>query len=227
VSATNTATNSAPAGSIICADATNAKPWILADGVNGTWQTTFLDYSVNPVLIRISNSKLENHQTNQFSYVIAEKKGGSFSSSPPFFFYHHWLTGSKLTLFFIYIYSIRSLVDSTTYQLSYLDPDTNLTKTCSTNCSLSKNTDVLYQDFRITNISLTNGIAIDIHSWYGVGGGLASVKVFQSGTLADHVDVRMRANTPYRNIHLCCGRFIFQHMCFHLIHNKQQQHDTS
>ncbi|GAN01274.1 cellular morphogenesis protein [Mucor ambiguus] len=150
VSATNTASNSAAPGSIICADATNTKPWILSDGVNGTWQTTFLDYSVNPVLIRISNSKLENHQTNQFS--------------------------------------IRSLADATRYQLSYLDPDTNLTKTCSTNCSLSKNTNVLYQDFRITNISLTNGIAIDIHSWYGVGGGLASVKVFQSEIFAYAVD---------------------------------------
>ncbi|KAK4517550.1 uncharacterized protein ATC70_000890 [Mucor velutinosus] len=150
VSATNTASNSAAPGSIICADAANTKPWILSDGINGTWQTTFLDYSVNPVLIRISNSRLENHQTNQFS--------------------------------------IRSLVDATIYQLSYLDPDTNLTKTCSTNCSLSKNTNVLYQDFRITNISLTNGIAIDIHSWYGVGGGLASVKVFQSEIFAYAVD---------------------------------------
>ncbi|KAF1796574.1 cortical protein marker for cell polarity-domain-containing protein [Mucor lusitanicus] len=150
VSATNTASNSAAPGSIICADATNTKPWILSDGVNGTWQTTFLDYSVNPVLIRISNSKLENHQTHQFS--------------------------------------IRSLVDATTYQLVYLDPDTNLTRTCSTNCSLSKDTNVLYQDFRITNISLTNGIAIDIHSWYGVSGGLASVKVFQSEIFAYAVD---------------------------------------
>ncbi|KAL9555281.1 hypothetical protein MBANPS3_002434 [Mucor bainieri] len=150
VSATNTASNSAAPGSIICADATNTKPWILSDGVNGTWQTTFLDYSVNPVLIRIANSKLENHQTHEFS--------------------------------------IRSLVDATLFQLSYLDPDTNLTKTCSTNCTLSKSTNVLYQDFRITNISLTNGIAIDIHSWYGVSGGLASVKVFQSEIFAYAVD---------------------------------------
>ncbi|CEP13222.1 hypothetical protein [Parasitella parasitica] len=150
VTATNTASNSATPGSIVCADATNASPWILSDGVKGTWQVTFLKYSVNPVLIRISNSKLKDHQTNQFS--------------------------------------IRSLGDASTYQLSYLDPDTNLTKTCSANCSLSSNTNVLYQDFRITNISLTSGIAIDIHSWYGVGGGLASVKVFQSEIFAYAVD---------------------------------------
>lgn len=85
MSATNTATNSAPPGSIICADATNAKPWVLADGVNGTWQTTFLDYSVNPVLIRISNSKLENHQTNQFSYVNSRKKRGGDPLPLPLF----------------------------------------------------------------------------------------------------------------------------------------------
>ncbi|KAI8636887.1 cortical protein marker for cell polarity-domain-containing protein [Parasitella parasitica] len=150
VTATNTASNSATPGSIVCADVTNASPWILSDGVKGTWQVTFLEYSVNPVLIRISNSKLRDHQTNQFS--------------------------------------IRSLTDATTYQLSYFDPDTNLTKTCSTNCSLSNNTNVLHQDFRITNISLASGIAIDINSWYGVGGGLASVKVFQSEIFAYAVD---------------------------------------
>jgi hypothetical protein len=34
---------------------------------------------------------------------------------------------------------------------------------------------------------MTSGIAIDIKSWYGSGGGLASVKVFQSGTHYIHV----------------------------------------
>lgn len=33
---------------------------------------------------------------------------------------------------------------------------------------------------------MTSGIAIDIKSWYGVSGGLASVKVFQSGTLSSY-----------------------------------------
>ncbi|RCI03412.1 hypothetical protein CU098_005698 [Rhizopus stolonifer] len=151
VSAVNTSTNSAPATSILCADASNTNPWLLTDGTTGTWQASFIDYSVNPVLIRVANSKLDNHQTKEFS--------------------------------------IRSLSDSTVYELTYLDPDTNVTKTCSTNCMLSKDMNVGYQDFRITNISLSSGIAIDIKSWYGASGGLASVKVFQSEIFAYAVPV--------------------------------------
>jgi hypothetical protein len=52
--------------------------------------------------------------------------------------------------------------------------------TCTDNCTLSNDPSVTYQDFRILNQSITSGIAIDIKSWYGVGGGLSSVKVFQS-----------------------------------------------
>ncbi|KAI7897873.1 cortical protein marker for cell polarity-domain-containing protein [Cokeromyces recurvatus] len=142
VSATNTAPNSASPASILCSDASSENSWILSDGTQGTWQASFIEYSVNPSLIRIVNSKLENHQTKEFS--------------------------------------IRSLTDSRVYKLTYLDPDSNRTKTCSTNCILSKNPNVTYQDFRITNLSITNGIAIDIKSWYGVSGGLSSVTVFQS-----------------------------------------------
>ncbi|KAI9486979.1 MAG: cortical protein marker for cell polarity-domain-containing protein [Benjaminiella poitrasii] len=144
VSATNTSSNSASPASILCSDASNTNSWILKDDTQGTWQANFVEYSVNPSLIRIVNSKLENHQTKEFS--------------------------------------IRSLTDSHVYNLIYLDPDSNRTKTCSTNCILSNNPNVTYQDFRITDLSLTSGIAIDIKSWYGASGGLASVKVFQSET---------------------------------------------
>lgn len=73
------------------------------------------------------------------------------------------------------------MTDSVVYEFTYLDPATNTTKTCSTNCTLSNDPNVTFQDFRITNLSLTSGIAIDINSWYGTSGGLASVQVFQSG----------------------------------------------
>lgn len=61
-----------------------------------------------------------------------------------------------------------------------MDPVTGIRNTCSNNCTLSNDPAVTYQDFRVLNTSMTSGIAIDIKSWYGVGGGLSSVKVFQS-----------------------------------------------
>lgn len=52
--------------------------------------------------------------------------------------------------------------------------------TCINNCTLSNDPSVTYQDFRILDTFMTTGIAIDIKSWYGVGGGLSFVQVFQS-----------------------------------------------
>ncbi|KAI8386904.1 cortical protein marker for cell polarity-domain-containing protein [Blakeslea trispora] len=165
ISAVNTSSKSPTAASILCADASNPNPWLLADGATGTWQASFVHYSVNPVLIRIANSKLANHQTNEFS--------------------------------------VRSLSDSTVYELTYVDPEANLTRTCTTDCRLSKSLDMGYQDFRITNISLTAGIAIDIKSWYGVSGGLASVKIFQSEIFAYAVPIEQNnvcASTTNANL---------------------------
>ena len=70
------------------------------------------------------------------------------------------------------------------YTLSYLDPVSGIASTCSNHCVLSNDPAVTFQDFRILNTSMTSGIAIDIQSWYGVGGGLSSVKVFQSEIFA-------------------------------------------
>lgn len=137
------ATSGANPSSILCAPSSSSNSWLLSDGVTGTWQANFINYQVNPSLIRIVNSKVENHQTKDFS--------------------------------------IRSLTaGSTNYTLSYLDPVTGVAKICSNNCTLSNDPAVTYQDFRVLNTSMTSGIAIDIKSWYGVSGGLSSVKVFQS-----------------------------------------------
>ncbi|KAG2204037.1 hypothetical protein INT47_007031, partial [Mucor saturninus] len=133
------ATSGLNPSSILC----SSSSWLLDEGVQGTWQTAFSTYSVNPSLVRIANSKVENRQTKEFS--------------------------------------IRSLANTTQlFSLSYLDPITGIAVTCSDNCTLSNNPSVTYQDFRILDTFMTTGIAIDIKSWYGVGGGLSFVQVFQS-----------------------------------------------
>lgn len=65
-----------------------------------------------------------------------------------------------------------------------MDPVTGISSTCSDNCTLSNDPSVTYQDFRILDTFMTTGIAIDIKSWYGVGGGLSFVQVFQSEIFA-------------------------------------------
>ncbi|KAG0838863.1 hypothetical protein G6F18_004333 [Rhizopus arrhizus] len=159
-SATNSADSSATASSIICAASTNANPWILKDGQNGTWQTTFNYYNVNPSLVRIGNSKIKNHQTKEFG--------------------------------------IRAVDSKNYFQLSYLDPSTKQTRICTTNCTLSNDTSIDFQDYRILNTNLTSGIAIDIMSWYGSSGGLSSVSVFQSENFIYAVDT-LSTNSPCSN----------------------------
>ncbi|KAI8066107.1 cortical protein marker for cell polarity-domain-containing protein [Thamnidium elegans] len=142
-----TATSGANPSAILCASSS----WLLDEGVKGTWQTSFITYNVNPSLVRIQNSKVENRQTKEFS--------------------------------------IRSLTNATlNFSLAYLDPVTGIAKTCKDNCTLSNDPSVTYQDFRILNTFMTSGIAIDIKSWYGVGGGLSFVQVFQSEIFTYAVD---------------------------------------
>ncbi|CAO3691119.1 hypothetical protein G6F70_006527 [Rhizopus microsporus] len=158
--ASNSASTTDTASSIVCATSTNSNVWMLKDGQTGTWQTTFGYYSVNPSLVRIANSRLTNHQTKEFG--------------------------------------VRPIDNATYFQMAYLDPASNTTKTCTTNCVLSNDASVEYQDFRILNTTMTSGIAIDVKSWYGSSGGLASVSVFQSENFIYAIDTSAE-DTPCGN----------------------------
>ncbi|KAK4521177.1 uncharacterized protein ATC70_013122 [Mucor velutinosus] len=63
------------------------------------------------------------------------------------------------------------------YNLSYVDPITQQTVQCSTDCILSNDT---YQDFTVLDSMTSSGVRININSWYGQGGGLGFVQIFQS-----------------------------------------------
>jgi hypothetical protein len=58
---------------------------------------------------------------------------------------------------------------------------TGHSKQCTTDCALTNDPNVPYQDFRIMDPVLANGIEIDIFSWYGHGAGLSVIEMFQSG----------------------------------------------
>ncbi|KAI8150283.1 cortical protein marker for cell polarity-domain-containing protein [Fennellomyces sp. T-0311] len=79
-------------------------------------------------------------------------------------------------------FSIIALGTNEYFELSYLDPTTQQMTTCSTDCVLSDDPNVEYQDFTVLNSLTATGVRIQIDSWYGQGGGLSNVQIYQSDT---------------------------------------------
>ena len=70
---------------------------------------------------------------------------------------------------------------------TYTDPDTGVVGHCDALCPLSSQTSVPYQDFRFINTVGMSAFRIDISAWYGQGGGLDGIELFQNGKLDSHV----------------------------------------
>lgn len=62
---------------------------------------------------------------------------------------------------------------------TYIDPETGRNMSCTSQCPLSNDTSVEYQDFHFVNRIGTNAFRIDISAWYGQGGGLDSIELYQ------------------------------------------------
>ncbi|ORX56156.1 hypothetical protein DM01DRAFT_300399 [Hesseltinella vesiculosa] len=72
--------------------------------------------------------------------------------------------------------------------LTYIDPSVGKLVTCSNNCTMSHDPAIAYQDFLVVgNPGITGTVRIDVISWYGLGGGLANVEVYQSEIIV-HAD---------------------------------------
>ncbi|KAH8676001.1 cellular morphogenesis protein [Xylariales sp. PMI_506] len=67
---------------------------------------------------------------------------------------------------------------------TYVDPDTGVTSSCTNQCPLSSNTSVPYQDFYFVNLVGMNEFRIDVSDWYGSGGGLDGIELFQNDIFA-------------------------------------------
>ena len=71
--------------------------------------------------------------------------------------------------------------------LTYMDPVTNEKTNCDASgarCPLSNNASLQYQDFTFVNSVGMSAFQIDISDWYGSGGGLDGIELFQDGNLA-------------------------------------------
>lgn len=62
---------------------------------------------------------------------------------------------------------------------TYYNPDTGKDEVCDARCHLSSNPSVKYQDFKFVNTVGMSSFKIDISEWYGQGGGLDGVELFE------------------------------------------------
>jgi hypothetical protein len=71
---------------------------------------------------------------------------------------------------------------------TYIDPATGQNASCSSECPLTSNTSVEYQDFHFVNVIGMNAFQVDISAWYGNGGGLDGIELFENDIFAYAVD---------------------------------------
>ena len=64
---------------------------------------------------------------------------------------------------------------------TYRDPTSGEDAVCDARCPLSNDANVSYQDFHFVNTVGMSSFRIDVSDWYGDGGGLNGVELFQNG----------------------------------------------
>ncbi|KAF8554722.1 hypothetical protein OG21DRAFT_1439806 [Imleria badia] len=85
-------------------------------------------------------------------------------------------------------FSVTSIPDNTVQSLTYVDPSTGQNLTCTSNCPLSTDASILYQDFLFTTpVSLT-GVQITLSGWKGTALGLHMLQLLSSGAFASAID---------------------------------------
>ncbi|KAL8420219.1 hypothetical protein RB594_003123 [Gaeumannomyces avenae] len=67
---------------------------------------------------------------------------------------------------------------------TYIDPATGRNSSCTSECPLSDNSTVPFQDFHFVNVIGMTGFRIDISQFYGGGGGLDGIELFQDDIFA-------------------------------------------
>lgn len=67
---------------------------------------------------------------------------------------------------------------------TYIDPATGQNASCSSQCPLSSDPTVEFQDFHFVNVIGMNGFRVDISDWYGNGAGLDGIALFENDIFA-------------------------------------------
>ncbi|KAI0483022.1 cortical protein marker for cell polarity-domain-containing protein [Xylariaceae sp. FL0804] len=71
---------------------------------------------------------------------------------------------------------------------TYIDPQTNQNMSCTSQCPLSHDESVEYQDFFFVNTIGMNAFKIDISDWYGDGAGLNGIQLFENNIFTYAID---------------------------------------
>ncbi|KAF9574069.1 ATP binding domain 4 [Mortierella alpina] len=150
--------------SIICQNASSPRTnWIMRDNIPGYWRVKF-PLLITPTLFRLWN--------------VDETQGAESANR-----------GTKT-------FSIMAQPSNQYLNLSYIDPVSHGLRYCTV-CPLlprpSLPTELLhsqreYQDFLVVKPELLHAAQIDVVSWYGLGGGLGGVEVYQSEIFVRAVD---------------------------------------
>ena len=139
--------------------------WFAADGVAAQITVrTFLFNSASGV--RLGNTFLNGRGTTAFTYVGVSS--GFFN-------------------FFDHFGSVTSIPDNAVQELHYVDPTTGKNQTCTTDCPLSTQSTIPYQDFTFDNPLNLTGIQITLSEWTGSGAGLHLLQLLSSGAFASAV----------------------------------------
>ncbi|KAF9110383.1 hypothetical protein BGX27_006435 [Mortierella sp. AM989] len=149
--------------SIVCQPSTLGREnWIMRDNIPGYWRAEF-PLLITPTLFRIWNVD-----------TTKESSGGATASR-----------GTKT-------FSIVAQPSNQLLNLSFVDPVTHLVQYCTV-CtllpwSISASVHHGYQDFLVVTPVLLHAVQLDIKSWYGQGGGLGGIEVYQSEIFVRSVD---------------------------------------
>lgn len=151
---------------IICQPATATRGnWIMRDNIPGYWRAKFPLY-ISPTLFRIWNvdttagPEATNRGTRTFS-IMAQPQN------------------ELLNL---------SYVDAATNSIQYCTVCPLQQRTSATSATTTNNNDNGFQDFVVDTPVLLNAIQVDVVSWYGLGGGLGGIEVYQSEIFARAVN---------------------------------------
>ncbi|KDQ21696.1 hypothetical protein BOTBODRAFT_99589 [Botryobasidium botryosum FD-172 SS1] len=84
-------------------------------------------------------------------------------------------------------FSLTSIPDNAVLTLTYTDPVTNTTSTCSDQCPLLTNTTIPYQDFLFDASRSMTGFQLELNSWVGAGPGLHLMQLLSNGAFASSI----------------------------------------
>ncbi|KAF9191222.1 hypothetical protein BGZ50_009568 [Haplosporangium sp. Z 11] len=143
--------------------------WMMRDNIPGYWRVQF-PLHVTPTLFRLWN--------------VDTTQGPEFVNR-----------GTKT-------FSILAQPSNQVMNLSYVDPATHAKQYCTECPLLTRSHSAFaqreYQDFMVVKPVLLQGIQIDIETWYGLGGGLGGIEVYQSEIFvhaADELNFRSKCTS--------------------------------